>query len=87
MSFQIPLLNPAFQPRNPNTDPVLSENGRSELKHVRLCFKKIIYKEKQKLVQISMRPALDLEEMEEDMDAQLDHAPAETGDQKDPLAG
>jgi hypothetical protein len=41
-----------------------------------------------------MRPALDLEEMErdeemeEDMDAQLDHAPAaETGDQKDPLAG
>jgi hypothetical protein len=35
-----------------------------------------------------MRPALDLEEMEEDMDAQLDHAPAsESGDKKDPLAG
>jgi hypothetical protein len=32
-----------------------------------------------------MKPALDLEETEEDMDAQL--APAETGDQKDPLAG
>ncbi len=54
-----------------------------------LCFKKIIYKGKQKLVQISMRPALDLEEMENDVDApQLDDAPAsESGDQKDPLAG
>jgi hypothetical protein len=35
-----------------------------------------------------MKPALDLEEMEEDMDEQLADAPAsETGDQKDPLAG
>jgi hypothetical protein len=34
-----------------------------------------------------MKPALDLEEMEEDVDAQLDQAPAESGDQKDPLAG
>jgi hypothetical protein len=35
-----------------------------------------------------MKPALDLEETEEDMDAQLDDAQAsETGDQKDPLAG
>jgi hypothetical protein len=36
-----------------------------------------------------MRPALDLEDMEEDMDAQLENdAPAsESGDQKDPLAG
>jgi hypothetical protein len=36
-----------------------------------------------------MKPALDLEEMDEDMDApQLDDAPAsESGDQKDPLAG
>jgi hypothetical protein len=35
-----------------------------------------------------MKPALDLEETEEDMDAELADAPAsESGDQKDPLAG
>jgi hypothetical protein len=34
-----------------------------------------------------MKPTLDLEEMDEDMDAQLADAPAESGDQKDPLAG
>jgi hypothetical protein len=35
-----------------------------------------------------MKPALDLEEMDEDMDALLADAPAaESGDQKDPLAG